>query len=259
VLSAYVAPSLEPDRPLSEVEAFAARLGLPCVSTRPLPTDAIGLIVAQRGLLLMAPGHRTLAWHAGFAPRRVRDGAHDALVRALDLHPGERVLDATLGFGHDTYVLLEAGARVLATEVHPALAWFADAGLRAALPDRADHLEVRCAEAETTLSAGDVPAQDHVYIDPLFPDDTVVPNAMWAPLRQVGARGRTLDTLLRLAWSVARRRVVLKLAPGEPLPCPEGLPAPIRIGSKRTQYACFVRASAVFARPSDAPCATPEA
>lgn len=239
MLAAYVAPSLASDTPHADVEALAQRLGLPFLCQRPLPTDAVGLIVSNGGVRLLVPGSRALAWHAGFAPRRVLDGPNDALVRALDLHPGERVLDATLGLGHDAYVLLHAGARVLGVEVHPAVAYFTARGIATASPTLEHAFDVRCARAEDVLADPALPPVDSVYIDPLFPRAATVRNPMWAPLRSVADDTRDLSALVAAAVALARRRVVVKLAPGEPPPMLPHAALPRRVGSKRTQYAVF--------------------
>ncbi len=239
MLPAYVAPSLESDTPHSEVQALAQALSLPFVCQRPLPTNAVGLIVSHGGMRLLVPGSRALAWHAGFAPRRVQDGPRDALVRALDLRPGERVLDATLGLGHDAFVLLHAGARVLGVEAHPAVAYFTARGLVSTAPKLEHALEVRCARAEAVLADPALPPIDSVYIDPLFPRESTVPNPMWAPLRGVAEKTRDLSALVAAALGVARRAVVVKLAPGEPPPVVSQTAPPRRVGSKRTQYAVF--------------------
>src|SRR5690606_4537981 len=57
-----------------------------------------------------------IGWHPGMGHARVRQlrkGARDPMVEAMDLRPGDAVLDATLGLGSDalvaSYVTGEAG------------------------------------------------------------------------------------------------------------------------------------------------------
>jgi 16S rRNA (guanine1516-N2)-methyltransferase len=201
---------------------------------RPLPRDRPGIQLTGEGLRLLAPGLPPVAWHPGFTARRIDRGEEETLVRVLRLRPGESVLDATLGLGHDAVVLAAAGARVLAIErVAPILVYTAF-GLRDAWPAPAAAITYRRADHQTLLPALAVGAVDHVFLDPMFPSKLVGASTILAPLRAIADGGRPSSALLAAARRVARRSVVLRLAAGEA--SPEGARVE---GSKRVRYAVW--------------------
>ena len=61
---------------------------------------------------------------------RARKGEMDPLVKAAELGPQDRVLDATLGLAQDALVAAEATASVVGIEASPVLAAFVVAALR---------------------------------------------------------------------------------------------------------------------------------
>lgn len=118
-------------------EQLAGRLGCPVVPREQRAIETLcaaglfdGLFVVGDGeLSWRAPGGLVFAFHPNMAVNRIRPaaggGARDLLVRALELQPGHRVLDATLGLGADAIVMAhrvgETGL-VWGTEASPVIA-----------------------------------------------------------------------------------------------------------------------------------------
>ncbi len=213
---------------------------------RPLPRDRPGLVLDGRGLCLHAAGRKPQLWHPGLAHRRLQLPL-DPLVRVLDLRPGERVLDCTLGFGHDALVLAAAGADVLALEVFAPLLAFTLSGLSAYHP-AGRRVHARRADHAAFLAAAPADTFDHVYLDPMFPPAEAGISNTWSALRTFAVGPRLPRAVLLDALRVARRTVVVKLAPTEPPPALPGRPAATVEGSKRVHYAVWRVAN----RPPDA-------
>ncbi len=220
--------------PEARVPALAAWLDADPILDRPLPRDRPGLVLDGRGLCLYTPGQKPHLWHPGMAHRRLRL-AVDPLVRLLDLRRGESALDCTLGLGHDALVLATAGARVLALETFAPMLAFTLTGLAAhSLAGRRVH--ARRVDHAAWLAAAPDRSFDHVYLDPMFPPDQGGPSTTWSMLRTFAVGPRLTDAVLRDALRVARRTVVLKLAPDEPAPDLPGAPPLTVEGSNRVHY-----------------------
>ena len=100
------------DRPHNQVlEDFMAAQGLAAV------------IVLEKDGPRIHSEHGTFSYHPGMAEIRVQQllrGAPDHLVKALDLHPGSRVLDCTLGLASDAAVAAcVVGAAAFAWRARP--------------------------------------------------------------------------------------------------------------------------------------------
>ena len=81
------------------------------------------------------------------------------------------VVDATAGFGHDTWLLASLGCRVTAIERVPVIAtMLRDAHRRSQLSHRpiAQRITTVCGDAKQVLM-GITPRPDVVYLDPMFP------------------------------------------------------------------------------------------
>lgn len=203
-------------------------------ASRPLPEGRHGLVVGVQGLRLHLGGARPVLWHPGFTVRRLALGAHDALRRALDLQPGDRVLDGTLGMGHDALVLAAGGAWVEALEVEAIVAAYTLDGVSRFAPSLARRIGVRRADHRRWLPAQPADSADHVYLDPMFPARSTQPSTLGA-FRALPKQGHRPDgALIDAARRIARRRVVLKLAPDETLPV-----GARSIGSRRVRFAVW--------------------
>jgi 16S rRNA (guanine1516-N2)-methyltransferase len=145
-------------RPLHELIALGAPL----------------LVLAQRRADLYEAGRsfRATAGLAFLRLLRARKGDADPLVKAAELRPGERVLDATLGLGGDALLAAQAtGAAVIGIEANPLLAAFTAAALtrlpgHGRAPGRL--VEVRLGDHREMLRQMPAHAFDVVLLDPMF-------------------------------------------------------------------------------------------
>ncbi len=240
----FVARSLHSGVSEAAARAVARWTGAEWTAARPLPSDRPGLVVTARGLRLHAPGIAPVWWHAGFALQRCARGSQDALVTALQLRPGEVVIDATLGMGHDALVLANAGARVLAWERLAPVLLFTACGLALEAPRAARRIRFRRTDHAPVLRASPPQSVDHVFLDPMFPTRLAGPSANLAPLRAIARGGRPAPELVADARRVARRSVVLRLAQGEPVPDDAQV-----VRSKRVRYAVWRSPEACGTRP----------
>jgi len=170
---------------------------------------------------------------------RAQKGEHDPLVKAAELKPGDRVLDATLGLAQDALVAAEATqAAVVGLEASPVLAAFAVAALRrlpAEAGPAAARIEVRCADHRAALRELPSRSFDVVLLDPMF-RDAQQSNPLFDLLRRHGEHGTLEADTLREARRVARRGVLVKdAAPGTELTRLDLVPLP----SRRTAHIVF--------------------
>ena len=220
----------------AEFEALADWFGFEPWPTRPLPADRPGLVLAAGGPRLHVPGLPPTAWHPGFTPWRLSHGADDALVRATAAGPGRCIVDATLGLGHDALILRAAGAHVVGIECRPALAYLTWSG-HASRPV-GPPLALRLGDFRDGLAAMPADSADVVCFDPMFPVEATGPNATWAPVRSAACHDRLDEAGFAAARRVARDRIVLKLAPGEPPPTLGGV-TPLLVQSRRARFALY--------------------
>lgn len=206
---------------------------------RPLPAERPGLVLSPEGLRLHSPGQPLALWHPGFGALRAQQGRADPLLRALDLREGEVVLDGSFGMGYDARQLAHFGAQVCALERVPALAIYSLWGLARHDPEAARRIRLRCVDHRDWLAQAPSAHVDHVYLDPMFPAEHTGTGPNLSPLRALPLAPRVQLPTLRAALRVARRRVVLKLAPHEAPPeLPEG-PAPRLYFSRRQRFAVW--------------------
>jgi hypothetical protein len=256
-LSLFIACSRGAKELLPLAAQLSSDLGVPLKAGRPLPTEGLGLVLQAGGPALYAPPGLPRPWHPGFSKNRWRWRAQDPLVRALCAVAGVRipeapvptgreeedptppldlsalrVIDATLGFGHDALLMCRLGARVIAYEVNPLMAYHTLWGLAAYDLDAATRLSVRAARCERHAELGGE-VVDVVYLDPMFSEASVRGEVASTTLRPLRGRAESLSPpplaprlppeLIRWALRYARLAVLIKLAPHEPTPpTPEG-------------------------------------
>ena len=170
--------------------------------------------------LWAAGAEAPLRFHGGLGVVRIRrllSGDHDVMVSALDLRPGDRVLDATAGLCADALVAAHAvgdGGEVVACEASPLLAELLAFG--AAHPPGDPPVAAACARLRIVaaehlafLRAQPDRSFDQVYFDPMFRRPTGAA-LDFARLRDL-ADPRPLErAALEEARRVARRRVVVR-------------------------------------------------
>ena len=226
-MSMFISVSRAGESLLPLAQQFSQEWSIPLLRSRPLPQEGVGLIFQHQGPALYAPPTPPKLWHPGFSKNRFRAREHDPLIRALggpELS-GVTVLDGTFGMGHDALLMSRCGARVIAYEQSPLIAYYSLRGIAAFDLDAATRLSVRVGDHGEHPLAERV---DFVYLDPMFPKPS---SAGWrssptlSSLRAEGARDEGLSreetlSLARLerARRLARRGVIVKLAPNERAP-----------------------------------------
>lgn len=136
-----------------------------------VPGDAPGDIpgdLAGRPTGLLGPVEiRAIAQALGIRPTKVlgQNFVHDAgtvrrIVRAGAVAPGDEVLEVGPGLGSLTLALLEAGARVRAVEIDPALALALPTTVGSRMPDASGRLHVVRADAMEITSPADLTPPD---------------------------------------------------------------------------------------------------
>jgi histone H3/H4 len=167
----------------------------------------------------------------GLMPTKLGEGLRHPLIRAvrgaIDDDPGadvDVVFDGTLGLANDAvHVAAVTGARVVGCEASPVLHALLEEGLPriAASAERwapaAARITLQHGDSGDVLAACADDSVDVVVLDPMMSR-----RKRSAPsfelLRGFAVPDRAGPRLLREAWRVARRRVVLKLGKGAPLP-----------------------------------------
>ncbi len=148
--------------------------------------------------------------------RKYGGGKGQLLARAVGVQSGKalQVLDATAGFGQDSFVLATLGCEVLMLERSPIVAALLEDGLRRASlsPDFAElRLKLKRGNAITYMQECKV-RPDVVYLDPMFPERTksaLVKKEMRI-LRAVVGEDLDVEQLLQVALKCAFKRVVVK-------------------------------------------------
>ena len=161
----------------------------------------------------------TFAYHPGMAEIRVQQllrGAPDHLVRALDLHPGARVLDCTLGLASDAAVaacVAGSSGKVVGLEASLLLYCAVRHGLAhyecktPLLTAALRRVEAVHAEATAYLSSCKPNSFDVVYFDPMFRHPVQGSKAMEA-LRPLSLEEPLAKATVELALRVAPRVVI---------------------------------------------------
>lgn len=181
-----------------------------------------GVLVVTRCRASFYAGGVEVFFHPSMAKLRIAEikaGKTDQMIKAMDLRPGEEVLDCTLGLGVDAIVasfVAGPAGRVVGVESSPVLAALVEHGLknyRDRLPrellEAMRRIEVVCGDHLSHLQGLPAESFDVVYFDPMFREPLYRSPAI-GPLR-ILANDAPLDRrAVEEALRVARRRVVMK-------------------------------------------------
>ena len=208
----------------AEAEACAERWGLPLLLRRP-KAPLRGLLDQARVLVVFGEDGVALrdrlgsarggAGLAGLRLKEIEKGrAEDPLQRIGELRPGERVLDATLGFAQDARVaarLVGPTGSVVGIESSLPLAVLADAALRRQAWPGSARIEVRHADSGEVLRQSPSGSVDVVLFDPMF-GRTLAAQPGFDLLRRLANPSPLRPDVLAEARRVARRVVLVKAA-----------------------------------------------
>jgi 16S rRNA (guanine1516-N2)-methyltransferase len=175
------------------------------------------LLVFEQTQVRLVDHAANICFHPGMAYQRIKrlsQGLTDPLVEAAKLHPGQRILDATLGFGQDALVaatVVGPTGSVTGLEASPILSAFADEGLpTCALPPGTDLeiakvLTVHRAEATAWLATHHE-RFDVALLDPMFQRPKRA-HPSFATLRRHALHVPLTDALIAAALSRATTAV----------------------------------------------------
>ncbi len=213
-------------------------LGIPII---PRVNKGIGKLIAQYGLDVLLveeedcltahwPDGETLTYHPGMSVPRIKhmkDGAPEMLINVLGIHPGDQVLDCTMGMASDavtiSYALGEAGT-ITALESSPVIYAVTTYGLKhwnwvnesKPMRQAMERIVPVCTGYEAYLNLLAIHADelqqkpfDVIYFDPMF-ERPISESSGIAPLRRVADYAPLTQEILELARSVCRNRVVVK-------------------------------------------------
>jgi 16S rRNA (guanine1516-N2)-methyltransferase len=209
---------------VAEAEACARRWGLPLLLRPPkaplrgLLAHADALVVFGRDAVSLWDRAGHVRGSAGLGALRI-DGidkgrTEDPLQKYGELAAGERVLDATLGFGQDARVaarLVGPAGQVVALESSLPLAALAQATLARERRDRSAAIEVLHREAGGFLASTTAGAFDVVLFDPMF-GKALASQPGFELLRRHANPAPLTAVMLAEARRVARRLVLVKSA-----------------------------------------------
>ncbi|MCG8402990.1 MAG: class I SAM-dependent methyltransferase [Firmicutes bacterium] len=202
--------------------------GLPRVARddRPLAEllqiyGAAGAVVVESGRVVCSDGEREFFFHPGLACLRInelRKGKNDQMVAAMDLKPGQKVLDCTLGLGNDAIVashVTGASGLVVGLEYSPVIAALVRHGTRTygkagrAVLEAMRRVVVENADHRVVLAALPPRSFDVVYLDPMFSRPLSKSSGINA-LRPLADHRPLTTEVVELALRVADKRVVVK-------------------------------------------------
>ncbi len=237
---------------LAEASRWAALLDAPVVPRNDLSLIRLTETHGVPGVLVLGGDRVTYYepardllyfFHPGMSRRRIRNlkaANGDPMITAMQVGPGDSVLDCTLGRGADATVaahVVGLEGRVVGIEKVPVLAWLTVDGLQhyeiedAATREAMRRVEADCADSADFLGDQADGSFDAVYFDPIF-EQMVAGASSMVPLRQLASHEPLTREALIEARRVARRRVVIKQPSGSPLWGRLGIEVAIVAGGK---------------------------
>ncbi|MCP4950234.1 MAG: class I SAM-dependent methyltransferase [Proteobacteria bacterium] len=137
--------------------------------------------------------------------------SRDLLARALG-QKSATVIDATAGFGGDSFDFLRRGKRVFAVE-RISLIVFLLKDAVAKIEDSEERKRISVFEASAQDMIPNLPACDVIFLDPMFEDvekRSAKPRKAQQLLRLIAGPSSDSDSLLEVARQHAKQRVVVK-------------------------------------------------
>jgi len=163
-----------------------------------------GISLEEKGNLKIKPLLLDIKWMT----RRI---GRDLLAKSVGKHCNT-LIDATAGFGRDTFHFIHLGKKVIAIERSPVIGiMLRDTISRLLSPTMQQSVEVIFSDARQWLLDCDPP--DVVYLDPMFPDPktrSALPGKELRLLRSLAGNDADAPQLLPIARSIALQRVVVK-------------------------------------------------
>lgn len=181
------------------------------------------LLVANQQGCYYRSEHSILRYHMGLAPLRLlqlQRGKHDYLLDALSLIGHETVLDATFGFGADSYVIASAlqdtHARIIGLESSAPIYYLASEGLLHYIDETGfvtkelrQKIDLFHMDHGAYLEQAGTGSVDIVYFDPMF-IRPVEGSVHMEGIRNYGNKSLLHPDVVAMAKKVAKKRIVIK-------------------------------------------------
>ena len=168
-------------------------------------------LYSREGMLLYHPGLGKVRWQ-----RVVQRHENDNFLTAMDIRPGQRILDCTVGLAADALLASHAAGetgKVIGLEASLPLWFLTSRGVmlyKSKFPELVQDLqriEIIHAEASAYLKAVPEDCFDVVYFDPMF-RQPVRKSSEMVPLRPVAFHGPLTLEMVELALKAAPRVVI---------------------------------------------------
>lgn len=220
----------EPQQQLA-AQNLAKQYLLPYIESSQQEKFAFILILSEKGLTLKNIEHKDwgnlkidfLKGTIGYRLRHIQ-GQKQLLAKAIGskTHSKASILDLTAGLGSDGFIFAQLGFVVTLLERSPIIAALLQDGLDRALNDKkysASKIQLIHSEAKIYLNqidTGKLP--DIIYLDPMYPhsNKSALAKKEMRFLRQIVGDDTDAQTLLPLALTHARKRVIVKRARSAP-------------------------------------------
>jgi len=182
------------------------------------------IVVGNNRLSYVYPGGE-LFFHPGMAKMRINEilrGKTDQMIKAMNLLPGDSVIDCTLGLASDAIVasFVSGRGKITGLEHSPVISLIVKEGLASYDGDIKPHvkqamkkIEVICTDYNDYLKSRPDNAADIIYFDPMFRVPEYKSTGI-SGIRPLADNRPVSASALREALRVARKRVVLKEAKG---------------------------------------------
>ncbi|WP_418792479.1 class I SAM-dependent methyltransferase [Phosphitispora sp. TUW77] len=183
--------------------------------------NAENIIVVANSELKLYSSHGIYFFHPSMSVPRIKaikQGKSDHMIEAMSVHPGDRVLDCTLGLGSDAIVASFVSGpegQVTGIEATSEIALIVKHGLgnynseSHSLKSAMERIQVKCALYEHYLTEIPERSYDIVYFDPMFRQPRMRSSSM-EPLRGIVKHDPLSPEAVKEAVRVARKRVVMK-------------------------------------------------
>ena len=191
----------------------------PRTASHALP-EGLELVRTDHGLALCGEGMELIASFTHMLPRiKPANLQRELLLKAIRIKNGGdslRVIDATAGFGEDSFLLAAAGHDVTMFEHNPVIAaLLRDALERSACDPRLAPISARMHLVEgdsTQLLSACSPSPDAVYLDPMFPErsKSAAVKKKFQLLHRIERPCTDEVDLLEAALALRPRRIVIK-------------------------------------------------
>jgi len=208
--------------------SISAKLSIPCLERENQSIEKLlgrylldGVLVVERDRIVYKYSGGEFFFHPGLAILRINEissGKTDQMIKTMEIRPGDRVLDCTLGLGSDSIVIAYStnGGEVIGLESSPVISLIVAEGLKSytgkaggTLLRSMQNVRVFCADYNDYLKDQAEDSVDVVYFDPMFRRPGRKSCSISA-LRPLANNSPLSVEALQEATRVARRRVVVK-------------------------------------------------